>query len=28
MKRRAARRGGRTLCIGGGQGVALAVERV
>ena len=28
MKRHAARRGLATLCIGGGQGVALAVERV
>jgi acetyl-CoA C-acetyltransferase len=27
MKRRDARRGLATLCIGGGQGVALAVER-
>ncbi len=28
MKRRAARRGIAALCIGGGQGIALAVERV
>ncbi len=28
MQRRNARRGMATLCIGGGQGVALAVERV
>ena len=27
MKRRAVRKGLATLCIGGGQGVALAVER-
>jgi acetyl-CoA C-acetyltransferase len=27
MKRRDAKRGLATLCIGGGQGVALAVER-
>ena len=27
MQRRDARRGLATLCIGGGQGVALAVER-
>jgi acetyl-CoA C-acetyltransferase len=27
MRRRGARRGLATLCIGGGQGVALAVER-
>jgi len=27
MKRRGARRGLATLCIGGGQGIAMAVER-
>jgi len=27
MKRRGARKGLATLCIGGGQGVAIAVER-
>jgi acetyl-CoA C-acetyltransferase len=27
MKRRGAKRGLATLCIGGGQGVAIAVER-
>jgi acetyl-CoA acetyltransferase len=28
MRRRAARRGMATLCIGGGMGIAMGVERV
>jgi len=28
MKRRAARRGIASLCLGGGNGVAVAVERI